>query len=128
MIIKIFDTFNAELKNIWDDCFIDSNSTIFQEYQWLYHWHITFSDFLQTKLYINVIYKNNTVIGILPLCINNRNKLSILEWIGVGVSDYLQPIIKSKEKITIEISAIKKLLVRAANIIAIETSSADKGA
>ena len=102
MIIKIFDTFNAELKNIWDDCFIDSNSTIFQEYQWLYHWHITFSDFLQTKLYINVIYKNNTVIGILPLCINNRNKLSILEWIGVGVSDYLQPIIKSKEKITID--------------------------
>ena len=32
------------------------------------------------------------------------------------------------EKIVIEIKAIKKLLVRAANIIAIETSSADKGA
>jgi len=100
MIIKTFNSFNEDLKKIWYECCVNSNSTIFQDYEWLLHWHATFSDYLKTKLCIIVIYKNDNVISILPLCINNRNKVNVLEWIGIGVSDYLQPIVKNKEIIT----------------------------
>ena len=53
------------------------------------------------------------------ICINslkNGNKILL-----IGISTI-------KEKTPIDMIAIKKLLVSAANIIAIETSSADKGA
>ena len=50
-----------------------------------------------------------------------KPKTKIYKILCIGISTI-------KEKTPIEIMAIKKLLVKAANIIAIETSSADNGA
>ena len=99
MNIKVFDSFDTEIENIWNNCKSVSNSTLFQEYDWITNWYKNFGSFYKTKLCIAVLYKDNIVICIMPLCINHKNNIKVLEWIGVGVSDYLLPIIKENEKI-----------------------------
>ena len=94
MKIEIFDEFNNRLKNIWKNCKTDTNSTIFQNYDWIENWYNNFGDYYKTNLCISVAYKDEDVICILPLCINSKNSFKVLEWIGLGVSDYMLPIIK----------------------------------
>ena len=100
MKIKIYDSFNQDLKKIWNDCYARSNATIFQDYDWMFHWYEIFCGSLKTRLCATVIFKKNAPIAILPLCINSRKYFNILEWVGVGVSDYQQPIIKNTENIS----------------------------
>ena len=41
-----------------------------------------------------VIYKDNKVIMILPLCVEKKFKLNILCWAGFPFSDYNAPLVK----------------------------------
>lgn len=112
MIIKIFKSFDEELENIWNKCKTDSNSTIFQEYNWLLNWYNSFGKYFKTKLCITAIYKEENIICIMPLCINTKKNIKILEWIGGGVSDYHLPIIKDlKENEKLDYNLIFKNLL-----------------
>lgn len=94
MRIEIFEEFNDRLKSIWQNCKTDTNSTIFQNYDWIENWYNSFGNYYKTNLCISVVYKKEDVICILPLCINSKNSFKVLEWIGLAVSDYMLPIIK----------------------------------
>ena len=67
MKILIKDTFDDELKKIWEELENKSTITIFQKYQWNHHWYkyICNND-TKISLKIFLIFQNNNLIAILP--------------------------------------------------------------
>ena len=85
------------LKEIWKTLLSKSSAfTLFQEYDWLLSWWDVYGS--RTELYILLCIKENEIIGIAPLMVKRvarkRIPKKVLSFIGTGVSDYLDFIVK----------------------------------
>ena len=92
---EVFHEFDKKLTNIWINFEKNSSHYVFQKLEWQKLW------FYQTqrhkknlKCFLVVIYKDNKVIMILPLCVEKKFKLNILCWAGFPFSDYNAPLVK----------------------------------
>jgi CelD/BcsL family acetyltransferase involved in cellulose biosynthesis len=103
-MIKIFNNFSYHLYNNFDDTMIkkwkefekNSYSTIFQKFFFINNWNISINKNKNYKLYIIFIYRDDSLIAILPLCIKNFFSIKILQWIGEPFNDYNFPILVNK--------------------------------
>ena len=67
------------------------NATVFQTYEWLFTWWRVFG--AAKELYLLVVRESGRVIGIAPLMIDMKGPFRIVEFLGNGLSDYLDFII-----------------------------------
>lgn len=101
MKILIKDIFDVELKEKWEKLEKESKITIFQKYQWNYHWYKYISNNIgPVKIKIFLIYKNNNLVAILPFYIKKNSIYKSLEWLGGLHSDYKGPIFKDSTQLT----------------------------
>ena len=103
MKILIKDNFDDELKKIWEELENKSSITIFQKYQWNYHWYkyICNND-AKINLKIFLIFQNEDLIAILPFYIKKNFTHRSLEWVGGLYSDYKGPIFKNSIELSKE--------------------------
>tara|TARA_Y100000816_G_C26108452_1_gene590293 strand:- start:4752 stop:5888 length:1137 start_codon:yes stop_codon:yes gene_type:complete len=92
--IFIYEKFDSELEGIWLNFEKVAEMTPFQSYCWLHHWQKIIGQPLdKTQLQIVILKNNNSVIAILPLCININNHIKVLSWMGGIQSDYKAPLL-----------------------------------
>jgi CelD/BcsL family acetyltransferase involved in cellulose biosynthesis len=89
--IKIFNEFNEDLEKIWKNFEKESSNYCFQNYYWLKNWHINLKN--KNKLFTTLVYKNNTLIMILPLYVEKKYGIKILKWQGGEQADYMNMLI-----------------------------------
>jgi len=85
-----------EIAGDWDNLLTDSDGTIYQTFEWQRTWWKYHS--VGRDLQILLIREKEKLIGIFPFCRRRKKLLGIplarhIEFIGVGLSDYLAPII-----------------------------------
>ena len=104
-MIKIYRTFNNELKEIWLQLEQRSHITPFQYYNWLLNWHQTAGS--KYSLFIVCIKFGDQVEAILPLGIDSTRIVKTLEWLGGSHNDYMSPILDlNSEKMFKDIHSI----------------------
>lgn len=75
-------------KESWDQLLQNSNADkLFMCFDWIYEWFSCFGNDKHLQVYF--IYKDNFLIGILPLVIRKKEGFKQLNIIGTGKSDYL---------------------------------------
>ena len=87
--INIYQSFNESLKIIWEDFEKESINYCFQNYYWLEHWYSNTSKKKKIEIYILLIHQNDKLIMILPFCIQKKNGLKLLRWLGEEQADYM---------------------------------------
>ena len=98
--IKIFNSFNNELKNLWLEFETKSFHHIFQTYEWQKLWLDKQIEYNNKIINFTVlIYESDKLIMILPLNIKEYYKIKILNWSGFPFSDYNSPLIASNKKL-----------------------------
>ena len=86
---KIYNNFSTELENIWNDFEKNSNNFCFQNFYWLKNWYFSLNENKKPDIYNVLIYKENKLIMILPLCVTSKNRTKYLMWQGGERSDYM---------------------------------------
>ncbi|MDB9983400.1 GNAT family N-acetyltransferase [Candidatus Pelagibacter sp.] len=90
--LVFYKYFNKELENEWKELEKNSNISLFQSYNWQKFWFQNCGGKYEN---LNVlIYANKVLISILPLNINKKLSVKILNWNGFPFSDYNGPIIR----------------------------------
>ena len=81
--IKIFNSFNDELKNLWLEFETKSSHHIFQTYDWQKLWLEKQIEYNNKIINFTVfIYERDELIMILPLNIKEYYRIKILAWSG----------------------------------------------
>jgi CelD/BcsL family acetyltransferase involved in cellulose biosynthesis len=94
--LEIYNEFSSELKDKWLAIEKGFLKNPFNSFYWIIHWYKSVGiKSLKLNPQIVLIYNDNKLSYILPLCIIRRNGVSILEWIGDIHSDYSSPLIIS---------------------------------
>ena len=111
-MIKIYRTFNNELKEIWLQLEQRSHITPFQYYNWLLNWHQTAGS--KYSLFIVCVKFGDQVEAILPLGIDSTRRVKTLEWLGGSHNDYMSPVLHlNSEKVFKDIHSIWSEVVSA---------------
>lgn len=98
--IKLFESFDNDLKNIWIDFEKDSYHFFFQKFEWQRLWFNQNHKYnKKIKCYIIIVLRDDEVIMILPLSIQEKLNIKFLTWSGFPFSDYNSPLIKKDLKI-----------------------------
>lgn len=89
----------CELKDVWNGILMHSNNNSpFLTFEWQYNWWRHFG--FNKKLFILIAVDREEINGIAPLMLENKFGFNIIKFIGTGISDDLDFIIKKdKEKI-----------------------------
>ena len=100
-ILRTDAEFDA-LEPVWNGLLQKSDASVFQSFEWQRTWWKYFHGDL--KLHILLFERDGELVGIAPLCTERKKLLGIpvatrLNFIGVGLSDYLWPIVlKDREE------------------------------
>lgn len=99
--VKIFNSFNKDLKKIWQKLENDYADFPFQTFNWNKHWYETIGKTIRNyEIFIVCISINNSYKLIIPLAIyTNFLNIKILVNIGGYHTDYKEPLIDSNFKI-----------------------------
>jgi CelD/BcsL family acetyltransferase involved in cellulose biosynthesis len=111
-MIKIYHTFNNEIKERWLELEQSSYITPFQYYNWLLNWSQTAGT--QYSLFIVCVMSDDRVEAIFPLGIDATRNIKKLEWLGGPHGDYMAPIVRlNSEALFKDISSIWKEVISA---------------
>lgn len=102
MKIKIFEKFNSELENFWTKLESDSNSSVFQSYNWNKLWYDTIGFKQKLKLKIVLVFFENKVVMLFPFILKSSYGFNIISFIGDQQSDYLSPLINYKANLDLK--------------------------
>ena len=94
--ICVYNVFNDEIKNIWDDLLISSEHYLFQNFDWVFNWYNKIGVYnYEHPVILLIKYKYNPV-AIFPFALKRKYSVKILEFIGGDQSDYNVPIVNDK--------------------------------
>jgi CelD/BcsL family acetyltransferase involved in cellulose biosynthesis len=84
----------ALLEEEWEDLYLNSPlATPFQSWSWLYSWWEFYGEGYELRL-ITMRNDEGLLIGILPLIVERRRGFRRLLFVGTGVSDYLDALVR----------------------------------
>lgn len=96
-----FNSFTDELKYKWQELENINSHYIFQRHSWNAYWHEIFKAVY--NFHVVLVNFNAKPVAVFPFCINKKGTLKFLQFIGIGQSDYLSPIIDKNFKFSKEI-------------------------
>jgi len=99
-MIKIYKTFEGEIKDLWIELEANSHITPFQSYNWLSNWHNTAGK--KYALFITCIILDGRIEAIFPFGMNGKKIIKKLEWLGGSHADYMSPILRSDNNSVID--------------------------
>ncbi len=102
-VVSTESEFDA-LAPAWDRLLCRSEDSVFQTFEWQRTWWEYFHDGLELR--ILVFETGGDVVGIAPLCVDRLRFAGVtvarqLKFIGVGVSDYLSPIVLPGQELAV---------------------------
>lgn len=82
------------LEQEWRDLYQDApQATPFQSWEWLYSWWEAYGDSYRLKL-VTLRDNDDRLVGIVPLMLEDRGPFSRLLFVGTGVTDYLDVLVR----------------------------------
>ncbi|WP_350333620.1 GNAT family N-acetyltransferase [Coralliovum pocilloporae] len=81
------------LEGQWGMVSADAIHTPFQEFDWLENWLSEYDASERPEPIIVMLRDNETLVGILPLCLEKKMGATVLGWMGGDISDYCAPIL-----------------------------------
>ena len=87
--LKIFTDFNGQVEKLWDEFEKNSKNHCFQSFYWLKNWHLNLNSAANIKIFNVLVYQNERIIMLLPLCVEKKNGVKFLQWQGGDRSDYM---------------------------------------
>ena len=97
--IKIYNSFEDSLETIWNNFEKEAESYCFQNSYWLKNWYQSLNNKNDIDLHIFLVYQNQKLLFIFPLCIEKKYGLKILKWQGGNQSDYMGGLIKGESSL-----------------------------
>ena len=86
----------AGLEEEWEDLYHDSaQATPFQSWAWLYSWWESYGEDYELRL-VTVRDGRGLLVGVAPLMLENRLGFSRLLFVGTGLTDYLDVLIRER--------------------------------
>jgi CelD/BcsL family acetyltransferase involved in cellulose biosynthesis len=99
----------AALEEEWDDLYRDSPlATPFQSWAYLYSWWESYGESYELRL-VAVRHDKELLVGLVPLMLERRVGFSRLLWIGNGLSDYLDMLVREGWEKQVAGAAIRAL-------------------
>lgn len=95
---KIFNNINEDLENLWQEFENNNIHHFFQKIQYIKYQ----MNKKNNQYFFVIIYFKEKIIAILPLEIENKFSIRILQWIGTSESDYCGAIFQNFENIGID--------------------------
>lgn len=86
---EIHTDFNINLENIWNEFEINNYSYCFQNFYWLKNWYFKLKEENKPAIYNFLIFQNDKLLMILPLCVIKKNNTKILSWQGGDRADFM---------------------------------------
>ena len=99
MFIRVFKTFNEELKSLWLDLESRTAPYIFQRYHWLSHWQETIgNEYPRTEPTVVLLEDSDGPHALLPVSFQQRHGVWVLSFLGGDQSDYHCPMATQQGK------------------------------
>ena len=89
--IVIYSEFSSELETEWKYLQDIVDHYIYQKYSWNEYWARIFDK--QCFFRIVIVKKQGLSVGVFPFCVNKFGVIKKLQFIGIGQSDYMSPIL-----------------------------------
>ncbi len=84
----------AELEEEWEELYRECpRATPFQSWAWLYSWWEHYAERRELRL-VTVRSEEGLLVGLLPLMLEGRGSLGRLKFIGTGITDYLDALVR----------------------------------
>ena len=84
----------AELEGEWEELYRECpRATPFQSWAWLYSWWEHYGERYELRL-VTVRSEDGLLVGLLPLMLGRRGSLGRLLFIGTGITDYLDVLVR----------------------------------
>jgi len=99
--IKLFDSFNGEVQEIWTSMQNSSSCYVFQTYEWQKYWFDTVGTSIYFKPLIVCVYYQSSLVAIFPLGLKKIYGIKIIEFLGGGQNDYNNPILANEPDVLV---------------------------
>ena len=87
--LQIYNDFETTLEKIWDEFEKNSANNCFQNFYWLKNWYSSLDNNKNIQIINILVKKNDDLIMILPMCINEYGGIKYLKWQGGDRADYM---------------------------------------
>ena len=85
--LQIYNDFETTLEKIWDEFEKNSANNCFQNFYWLKNWYSSLDNNKNIQIINILVKKNDDLIMILPMCINEYGGIKYLKWQGGDRAD-----------------------------------------
>ena len=87
--LEIHENFDESIEKIWDEFEKNSANNCFQNFYWLKNWYSSLDNNKNIQIINILVKKNDDLIMILPMCINEYGGIKYLKWQGGDRADYM---------------------------------------
>ena len=92
----IYKNYNKDLEVIWNEFEKKSYNYCFQSIYWLKNWYFNLNEKNRPDIYNVLIYSDQKLLMILPLCIEKKNGIRVLSWQGGDRADYMASLLSEE--------------------------------
>ena len=87
--LEIYNDFGNTLEKIWDEFEKNSVNNCFQNFYWLKNWYSNLDNNKNIRIENILVRKDENLIMILPMCVNEYRGVKYLKWQGGDRADYM---------------------------------------
>ena len=97
--LEIYNDFGNTLEKIWDEFEKNSVNNCFQNFYWLKNWYSNLDNNKNIRIENILVRKDENLIMILPMCVNEYRGVKYLKWQGGDRADYMSGLFCNNFKI-----------------------------